>query len=305
MLGASLGRVSIASNHRLGIVSAPVVCSDFGIGVSVARISLTCLLVFGTTTGVIFAADPALDLRVASFFHALNMQPDIRQYDHAIELLRRIGPVLIAAAIAPAAITLAMKIFWPRRATPISARPALLLVLSLALGPGLLVNLTLKEHWSRPRPGMVTEFGGDYIFKPWWDPRGTCDTNCSFVSGETSSAVWMTAPALMLPAPWRYVGLAAAAFYAATFAFIRLLAGGHFLSDVIFAGVFTGLIMWVVHGLLFRWGVARPSERRIDAVLETFGRAIRRLFAGMTQLGVARSEKPAALKSQPRSLNPN
>ena len=255
-----------------------------------ARIALICLLVLGIVTGMIFAADPALDLQVASFFHALNTQPGIRKYDHAIELLRRIGPVLITAAIAPAAITLVMKIFWPRRATPISARAALFLVLSLALGPGLLVNLVLKEHWSRPRPGMVTEFGGDYIFKPWWDPRGTCDSNCSFVSGETSSAVWMAAPALMLPSPWRYLGLAAAAFYAATFAFIRLLAGGHFLSDVIFAAVFTGLLMWGVHGLLFRWGVARLSERRIDAALEKLGRALVATFAPSRQIG---GDKPA------------
>lgn len=259
----------------------------------VARISLICLVLLGVATGVIFAADPALDLRVAAFFHALTMQPGIRNYDHAIALLRAIGPVIILAAVAPAVITLGMKLFWPRRATPMPARAALFLVTTLALGPGLLVNLILKEHWSRPRPRMVTEFGGDYMFKPWWDPRGTCDTNCSFVSGETSSAVWMTAPALVLPAPWRYVATAAAGLYAATFAFIRLLAGGHFLSDVIFAGVFTGLVIWAAHGLLFRCGGILVTDQAIDSARDKCGWAMTWLFAGVTRTRVARRDKAA------------
>ena len=139
---------------------------------------------------------------------------------------------------------------------------------------------------------MVTEFGGDYIFKPWWDPRGTCDSNCSFVSGETSSAVWMAAPALMLPAPWRYVGLATAALYAATFAFIRLLAGGHFLSDVIFAAIFTGLAMWVVHRAVFRWIGVCTTERTIDAALEKWGAAI--MWAVSSRNGQTKQPTPPA-----------
>jgi lipid A 4'-phosphatase len=160
-----------------------------------------------------------------------------------------------------------------------SSPAALLVVMTLALGPGLLVNGILKETWARPRPGMVTEFGGDYAFMPWWDPRGSCDSNCSFVSGETSSAVWMIAPAVVAPLPWRYAALGAAGLYGLVFAFIRLLAGGHFMSDVIFAAVFTGLVIWVVHGLLFRWPATRTEEKTLDARLEKLGRGATRLFA--------------------------
>ena len=63
------------------------------------------------------------------------------------------------------------------------------------------------------------------------------------------------------------------------------MAGGHFLSDVIFAAIFTGLIMWGVHGLLFRWGVARLSEQRIDTALEKLGRALVATFAPSRQIG--------------------
>jgi lipid A 4'-phosphatase len=257
----------------------------------VARTSLIILVFLGVLTGVIFAADPSLDLRAASFFYDLAAQPGVRRLDPVIETLRQLGPLVIIATTVPAVVTLAMKILCPRRPTLISTRAALFLVLSLALGPGLLVNAVLKEGWARPRPGMVTQFGGDYTFMPWWDPRGACDSNCSFVSGETSAAVWMTAPAILAPPPWRYVAVVAAALYGIAFACIRLLAGGHFLSDVIFAAIFTGLVIWTVHGFLFRWPATRVEERALNAMLEKFGRSVMRIFAAFLQPRSVRPDK--------------
>jgi lipid A 4'-phosphatase len=245
----------------------------------VARTSFITLIVLGILTGIIFAVDPSLDLKVASFFREMAAQPGVRRFDRAIDAIRQVGPFVIVAAVVPAVVTLVMKTFSPLRPSPMSGRAALLVIMTLALGPGLLVNGILKETWARPRPGMVTEFGGDYAFMPWWDPRGSCDSNCSFVSGETSSAVWITAPAMVAPPPWRFAALGAAGLYALVFGFIRLLAGGHFMTDVIFAAVFTGLMIWAVHGFLFRWSSTRTDEKTLDARLERLGRSAARLFA--------------------------
>jgi membrane-associated PAP2 superfamily phosphatase len=246
---------------------------------SVARTSFIILAALGVVTGIVFAVDPSLDLKVALFFHDVSAQPESRRFDRVIEMARQVGPIVIVAGVAPAIVTLAMKMFSAQRPAPMSTRAALFLFLSLALGPGLLVNGILKEGWARPRPGMVTEFGGEHRFVPWWDPRGTCDSNCSFVSGETSSAVWMTAPATLAPPPWRYAALGAAALYGLGFAFIRLLAGGHFLSDVIFAAIFTGLVIWAVHGFVFRWSATRMDESALNGRLEKLGRGTARIFA--------------------------
>ena len=256
-----------------------------------ARTSFLILASLAVLTGIIFAVDPSLDLQVASFFRDLAARPEVRRFDRIIDTMRQIGPLIIVAAIAPAVVTLAIKIFWPLRPTLISTRAALFLIVSLALGPGLLVNGVLKEGWARPRPGMVTEFGGDYAFMPWWDPRGACDSNCSFVSGETSSAVWMTAPAMFAPPPWRYVAFGAAGVYGITFASIRLLAGGHFLSDVIFAAIFTGLVIWTVHGFLFRWSATRIEEASINAMLSKLGRTVTRIFVPLAHSRGARPDK--------------
>jgi len=262
-------------------------------GRSVARTTFIILAFLGVLTGVVFAVDPSLDLQTASFFRGLMAQPEVRRFDRVVDTVRQIGPLVIIAAIMPAVVTLAMKIFRPRRPTLISTRAALFLIVSLVLGPGLLVNAILKENWARPRPGMVTQFGGDYAFMPWWDPRGTCDSNCSFVSGETSSAVWLTAPAMLAPPPWRYAALGIAGLYGAAFAAIRMLAGGHFLSDVIFAAIFTGLVIWTVHGILFRWSATQVSEGALDALFEKLGRFITRFFASLLPSRSARSDKPA------------
>jgi lipid A 4'-phosphatase len=256
----------------------------------VARISFIILALLGIAAGVIFAVDPSLDLRAASFFFKVAAQPEARRFDRLIDAVRQAGPLVIIAAIAPAVITLAVKILRPQRPWPMSARAALFVILSLALGPGLLVNGILKENWARPRPGMVTEFGGEHRFMPWWDPRGGCDTNCSFVSGETSSAVWTAAPAMLAPPPWRYVALGAAGLYGIGFAFIRMLAGGHFLSDVIFAAIFTSLVTWSVHGFLFRWPATRADENALNTRLEKLGRGLMRIFGTLAHLRGARPD---------------
>ncbi len=257
-----------------------------------ARVTFIILAVLGVATGGIFAIAPTLDLQVASFFHDLTTRPEIRQLYSKVEFVRDLGPYVTCAAIAPAVIALFTKMFWPKRSALMSSRAALFLVLTLALGPGLLVNAVLKESWARPRPGMVTEFGGEYVFKPWWDPRGTCDSNCSFVSGETSSAIWLAAPALLAPAPWNYAAMGAAVVYGAAIAFLRILVGGHFLSDVVFAGIFTGLVIWAVHGFLYRWPSTRPDDRAMDAVLGRCGGAIGGFFANMFPFRSSSQNKP-------------
>ena len=251
--------------------------SDTSSGPPAARTIFIILLGLAALTGIVFAVAPELDLAVASYFYAIGVREAMPRLSHAIGVARSFEPEVTTLAVAPAVAVVIIKMFWPKRPTLMPARAARFLILTLVLGPGLLVNAVLKDHWSRPRPGMVAELGGTMAFKPWWDPRGACEANCSFVSGETSSAVWLSAPALLLPAPWHYAALGGVAVYASAIAFMRLLLGGHFLSDVIFAALFTGLVIWTVHGLLFRWRM-RPSDQAIDAYFKGVGNALRRIF---------------------------
>ena len=140
--------------------------------------------------------------------------------------------------------------------------------MTLALGPGALVNGVLKEHWGRSRPIDVTQFGGPEHFVAWWDPRGDCPSNCAFVSGDVAGAVWTIAPAALAPPAWRALAYGAALALGLGMAALRVMAGGHFVSDVMFAGVFTFLIIWIMHGLIYRWPRTRLSDDDVEHALE-------------------------------------
>jgi lipid A 4'-phosphatase len=115
---------------------------------------------------------------------------------------------------------------------------------AMLLGPGLLVNGLLKEHWGRVRPRELVDFGGTGSFTPPFRVAGGCDGNCSFVSGEVAGVVAMGAilwflSAGPLSARGRLAVLIAAGTTAGVVAILRVAAGGHFLSDVVFATLFT------------------------------------------------------------------
>jgi membrane-associated PAP2 superfamily phosphatase len=187
------------------------------------------------------------------------------------------GAIVVTAAV----VALAVKLILPRRKLLIPARAILFLIVTIALGPGLLVNVALKDHWGRPRPIDVTEFGGTSHFVPWWDARGDCPKNCSFVSGDVAGAFWTIAPAALAPPQWRTLAYGAALALGTGMAALRIVAGAHFFSDTVFAGVFTFLIIWIVHGLIYRWPRTRLSDAAIERGIERMAMPGHDLLAGL------------------------
>jgi membrane-associated phospholipid phosphatase len=49
-----------------------------------------------------------------------------------------------------------------------------------------------------------------------------------------------------------------------------MAAGAHFFTDVVFAGVFSFLVIWLVHGWLYRWPRTRISDEAVERALERF-----------------------------------
>ncbi len=177
------------------------------------RTGLIIALGVAVVVGLLFGLFPELDMRIARPFYAIadanhnmfawRLSPQL-MLAHNIAL--RAGLVLVA----PAVIALVGKLILPRRKMLIPGRATLFLIVTMALGPGLLVNVALKDYWGRPRPIDVAQFGGQQHFVAWWDPRGDCPANCSFVSGDVAGAAWTLAPAALVPPPWRALAYGAA-----------------------------------------------------------------------------------------------
>jgi membrane-associated PAP2 superfamily phosphatase len=242
------------------------------------RTGLIIALAIAAVGGLLFGLYPALDLAIARHFHdyvdasynafAWRIYPPLM---NARDVGLWIGTLLVAPAVA----ALVVKLISPRRKMLVSGRAAIFLISTLALAPGLMVNVVLKEHWSRPRPIDVAQLGGNEKFVAWWDPRGDCATNCSFVSGDVAGAAWTLAPAALAPPQWRALAYGAALALTAGMAAIRVMAGAHFVSDALFAAVFTFLIVWIVHGLIYRWPRTRLSEEAVESAIEQAGLALR------------------------------
>lgn len=235
------------------------------------RTGLIVALVIAAVGGALLGIFPGLDLGVAAYFHSFvdaNRNYFAWRIYPPVMLARDVGLWIGTIIITPVVAALVFKLILPRRKLLIPGRAILFLMATMALGPGLLVNAILKEHWDRPRPIDVKQFGGDQHFVPWWDPRGDCPGNCSFVSGDVSGAFWTIAPAALMPPAIRPIAYGAALALGTAMAAFRVMAGGHFVSDVIFAGVFTFLIIWLCYALIYRWPRTRLSDDDVERALE-------------------------------------
>lgn len=198
-----------------------------------------------TEAGVVFAGlvvisigirAAGLDLAVARRFYDSWRTPPWWGVDRQPwEFLYRYGSFPGIAAGAVSLVLLVASLF--ARALRRHRRTCLFLVLVLAIGPGLIVNGIGKDHWGRPRPRDLIEFGGTQPFVPVGLPVRL--GGHAFPSGHASIGFYW----LSLYILWRgrrpraaRVGLAVGLAAGALMGFERVAVGAHFLSDVIWAG---------------------------------------------------------------------
>jgi len=132
-------------------------------------------------------------------------------------------------------------------------KPSLFLLLTFAIGGGLIIHAILKDHWGRPRPRQVIEFGGLQSFRPYYEPNisNQPEPSKSFACGHASAGYYFFAVAL-LGTFYRsrflyWLGLGLAWGLGILLSLARIAQGGHFLSDTLASA----LIMW-----LTAWGLA-------------------------------------------------
>ena len=83
-----------------------------------------------------------------------------------------------------------------------------------------------------------------------WRISDWCQSNCSFVSGEASSAAWLVAATVLIPARLRLVLAPPVVLYALLLSLNRLAFGGHFLSDIVLSWAISGLVFTVLYRVM-------------------------------------------------------
>jgi lipid A 4'-phosphatase len=212
------------------------------------RNTLGGLVALTLATLIVFALWPQIDLTVARAFYGDSGFIGHDPFERAIRAFFNIAPFVVLAAFAAA---YAMRRFGIAISHAPSGRQLVFLIATMAFGPGLVVNLGLKDHTHRPRPVQTDQFGGKFEFRPWYRFDGECRQNCSFVSGEGAEAFWMAAPASLAPPPERALFIAGALLFGVLASLLRMAFGGHYLSDVILAALVMLIIVQGARMLLF------------------------------------------------------
>ena len=221
------------------------------------------VLIYGVLflfAAALFSADSRLDVAVAGWFYrggfALSDERAFRFVFHLVYWVTDALAVLLPSAL--------LVILWRKRPLcGIDRIGAIFLIVSLAVGPGLIVNSVLKDHWGRARPSQIVEFGGSKQFTPALEPGGQCDRNCSFPAGHPAIGFYFVSFALLIPAarPRRRV-FGAAISGGALIGLVRMAQGAHFLSDVVFSGLIVIASSWLLYQLMVRRGGMAALEEK-------------------------------------------
>jgi lipid A 4'-phosphatase len=206
----------------------------------------------------VFSAFPNIDLEVSRAFYAEGAF--VGNTLVGVKVLRGSFIVLFWACAVLALIGL-VATWRGRRVWMGLALPQwVFLVVCLVVGPGLIANVVLKDHWGRARPKQIVEFGGDKAFTPALLPSAECHLNCSFVAGEAAAGfVPFYAAAFVVP-QWGVALAALGTVSGLAAGLVRIAQGGHFLSDVLFAG----LLMAATTALASRLLLAPPTGPPLD-----------------------------------------
>lgn len=222
------------------------------------RLAMDFLLPFAVL-GIITAvfANSNLDLKIQQLFYSegggwayRNRNPWLFLYDYG---------TIPAFAMAVGAFIILVTSVWSQKLLAYR-KQAIFIILAILIGPGLIVNLTFKDNWGRPRPREVSQFDGTKEFHKVWQ-KGDSGSDYSFPSGHAAMGFFVLSPYFILrdhSRKWAIGFLATGLVYGSLMGLGRMIQGQHFASDVVWAGGFVYLSAAACYYLL---GLYRQNRR--------------------------------------------
>lgn len=206
------------------------------------------LIVALAVVAEVFVAWPGIDLWVsrAVFVEGEGFWLQNTPVSYFVDKdFRRILTVVLILVIVAAIVAG----IWRRPVLGFTGREYAYVILSLAIGAGLIVNEGYKSFSGRARPKDVVEFGGPLAFSPAFVSGDQCRQNCSFVSGDAAMGFGFLAFALVAGRRRRWA-IPLALSFGTLWALQRIVQGKHFLSDVVVASLVSTLVVLVLYELV-------------------------------------------------------
>lgn len=223
-----------------------------------ARIEFWVLLLLATASTCVFWLTD-LDYQAAAWFYVpenANQNWPYQDwwlfsvlYDYAFQFILGLGLLALGVYLSG--------FFYPRSRR--FQRQALYIVLVVVIGPGLVVNLVFKDHWGRPRPLHIEQFGGKYSYVPPLQLGHTTDK--SFVCGHCSVG-YVFFVLYFLSQQHKLLFFLLPVFLGWTLGITRMSAGGHFVSDILWSGYLVFLVAFAVYyGWYLRVPPLKPETK--------------------------------------------
>jgi len=200
-----------------------------------------------------------LDMTIQARFYSPTYEGGFNQYAQPWYFLYEYGGLPTVCVGVVCGLLLVAGFFWRRVRG--SRRSALFTLLLLLLGPCLIANFVFKTHWGRPRPRHLLVFNPEsanpqtsMVFAPV-GVSGNAGANSSFPSGHASAAFFLIFPFFLLRRRrpgMAWLALASGIVYGGVVGLGRIVQGGHFATDVIWAFAFvyfSGLTLYYLMGL--------------------------------------------------------
>jgi len=213
----------------------------------------------------LFAKLPDLDLQIVPLYFSaeggfyLKQEPWVQALYHGTPPVGR-SIVLLLALFALMAPWLAKGLQRQGREAHAQRckgpwrRRAAVAVLCGVLGPGLLIEGVFKNSVGRPRPVQVEQFGGDMAYQGPFQIGEHTARHRSFCSSHAAAGFWLMSFGLCCGPAWRRRWLLIGVLAGAAIGAGRMLQGGHFFSDILFAFY----SVWLCCELV-RWRLNRRS----------------------------------------------
>lgn len=244
---------------------------------------VVCVLL--VTTPIVFQFTD-IDLRVARLFYdpdnpadpwPLRMVPLWNFFYHSARWVVGLLGLLALAGIAAGTV---------RRRWRSLRMYSACVILTVALGPGIMVNGILKNYWGRPRPRQVTEFNGVRQYHGPLEkgiPGGGKSLPCGHSSTGFVYCVFYFILRRKRPRT-AFAILGGTAAFGTLMGIGRIAAGAHFLSDVLLSAYLPFLSGLLVHYFILR--IPQREDAGRDDLPWLLGRIGPRMFIGITAVGL-------------------
>lgn len=208
------------------------------------------LLILTTVFIVFFSFFPNVDLWFSSFFYEEGKGFIYRDNPITVFFYDAIV-VLIYTVIFGIVLTTIIKKIRPDYLAYITYRNLAFLFFALILVPGIIIHWGFKDNWGRARPVNIEQYGGNDKYTPFYEIKEKKE-NKSFMSGHVSAAFYFASFAYLATGRRRKLIYSSTLILGTITGLVRVMQGGHFLSDVVFTGLLTLIIIHLLYSAMYK-----------------------------------------------------